>query len=81
MDAKQDGTAEDVRVAEIRLEVEAVRLRIVETIDALEYKADVPARLGDVLSATASNVTARVRQVMPTRTPDGTKEGDRSEEP
>lgn len=66
MDAAQDRTAEDVRVAEIRLEIERTRSRIVETIDALEYKADVPARLADVLSATASNVTARVLQRIPT---------------
>jgi hypothetical protein len=66
VDAAQDRTAEDVRVAEIRLEIERTRSRIVETIDALEYKADVPARLADVLSATASNVTARVLQRIPT---------------
>lgn len=66
MDAAQDRTAEDVRVAEIRLEIERTRSRIVETIDALEYKADVPARLADVLSATASSVTARVLQRIPT---------------
>jgi len=65
MDATRDRTAEDIRVAEIRLEIEILRLRIVETIDALEYKADVPARLADVLSATASNVAARVSQRFP----------------
>ncbi len=58
MDATQDGTTESVRVAEIRQEIELVRLRIVETIDALEYKADIPARLADVLSATASKIAA-----------------------
>lgn len=65
MDPRQDGRAEDLRVTEIRREIEALRLRIAETIDALEYKADVGARLGDKLSATASNVTSRVRQRMP----------------
>ena len=66
MDPTQDGTTEDrVRVTEIRREVEAVRLRIAETIDALEYKADVGSRIGDKLSATASSVTARVRQSLP----------------
>lgn len=65
MDPTQDGRAEDLRVTEIRREVEALRLRIAETIDALEYKADVGARIGDKLSATASSVTALVRQSMP----------------
>ena len=62
MDAKQDGTAQELRVAEIRREIEATRLRIAETVDALEYKADVPSRLKEKVSATASNVTARVRR-------------------
>lgn len=65
MDAPEDGTAESLRVAAIRAEIEAIRLRIAETVDALEYKADVPSRLGDVLSATASTVAARVKQRMP----------------
>jgi Protein of unknown function (DUF3618) len=58
MDATQEGTTESVGVSEIRQEIELVRLRIVETIDALEYKADVPSRLTDVLSATASKIAA-----------------------
>ena len=65
MDPTQDGTAEDLRVTETRREIETLRLRIAETMDALEYKADVGARIGDKLSATASSVTARVRQSMP----------------
>lgn len=65
MDPTQDGTVEDLRVTEIRREIETLRLRIAETMDALEYKADIGSRLGDKLSATASSVTARVRQRMP----------------
>ncbi len=65
MDPTQDGRAEDLRVTEVRHEVEALRLRIAETIDALEYKADVGSRIGDKLSATTSRVTARVRQSLP----------------
>ncbi len=66
MDPTEDGRAEDlVRVTEIRREVDALRLRIAETIEALEYKADVGSRIGDKLSATASSVTARVRQSLP----------------
>jgi hypothetical protein len=62
MDPSQDRRAEDRGVAEIRREIEGIRLRIAETIDALEYKADVGSRLGDKLSATASTVTATVRK-------------------
>jgi hypothetical protein len=66
MDAREDGRAEDLRVAEIRAEIEVVRLRIAETFDALGYKADVPARLGDVMNSTAATVMARVLQHVPT---------------
>ena len=65
MDAAEDRSTEDLRVAEIRGEIVAIRLRIAEAIDALEYKADVPARLADVLSATASTVTSRCSSVRP----------------
>ena len=71
MDPTADGRPEpdDVRIARIRLDIELTRARIVENIDALEYKADIPARIADVLSATASNVTARILQAFsPTRT-------------
>ncbi len=63
MDPSQDRRAEDHGVAEIRREIEGIRLRIAETIDALEYKADVGSRLGDKLSATASSVTATASSV------------------
>jgi uncharacterized membrane protein len=67
MDPTRDGTVADERVAEIRLEIDAARKRVVDVIDALEYKADVPARLADGLSATASNVTARLLERIPER--------------
>src|SRR5688500_5273468 len=67
MDPQHDGTAEDLRVTEIRREIEILRLRIAETIDALEYKADVGSRFKDKVSATSSSVAARVRQRMPSR--------------
>jgi len=67
MDPTRDGTITDQRVAEIRLEIDAARKRVVDVIDALEYKADVPARLADGLSATASNVTARLLERIPER--------------
>jgi hypothetical protein len=69
MDPTRSGTPEDVRVAEIRREIELARARLAETISALEYKADVPTRLADVLSATASKLTARVLERIPSSSP------------
>lgn len=70
MDAEQDRGAEAIRIAQIRADIEGARQRIVETIDALEYKADLSARLGDVLSSTASGIAARVLGRIPSM-PDG----------
>ena len=53
-----NGTPEDVRIAAIRLDIEIARMRIVRTIDTLEYKADMPARLADVLSNTVASFTS-----------------------
>jgi hypothetical protein len=69
MDPTGDGTAEEVRVAEIRLDVELARERIAETIHALEYKADMSTRLADVLSTTASKITARILERIPSSRP------------
>ena len=66
MDPSQDRRAEDRGVAEIRREIESIRLRVAETIDALEYKADVGSRLGEKLSATASSVSATASSVSAT---------------
>lgn len=65
MDPTRDRPAEDSRVVEIRLEIELAKVRIVETIHALEHKADMSARLADTLSATASNITARLLERIP----------------
>ena len=73
MDPTPDGTPEDVRVAEVRRDIELARARLAETISALEYKADVPTRLADVLSATASKLTARVLDRIPSSSPTATE--------
>ncbi|HET6712867.1 MAG TPA: DUF3618 domain-containing protein [Actinomycetota bacterium] len=70
MDTEQDRGAEAIRIAQIRADIEGARQRIVETIDALEYKADLSARLGGVLSSTASGIASRVLGRIPS-TPDG----------
>lgn len=71
MDASRDRTTEPDRVNEIRREIEGIRSRIASTIDALAYKADVPSRLADVLSSTASTFTARVLHRFPGRSDAG----------
>lgn len=68
MDAEKDRDPEAIRVAQIRADIEAARGRIVETIDALGYKADLPARLGDLLSSTASGIASRVLGRFPSST-------------
>lgn len=62
MDPNKDRRAEDIRIDEIRREIETTRSRVAETIDALRYKADLPARLGDVLTALAEGAAAQVAQ-------------------
>jgi hypothetical protein len=53
---------EDDRVDEVRQEIERIRPRMAATIDALRYKADLPARIGDVLVAVAEGAAAQVAQ-------------------
>jgi len=70
VDAPRDRATEPDRVNEIRREIEGIRSRIAVAADALVYKADVPSRLADLLSATASSFTARVLRRPPVSTPD-----------
>ena len=79
MAARGDRTVEDLRIAEIRDEIEAIRRRIAAEIDGLTYKVDVPARLADGLSSAASTFTARVMQHLPGGARDATKEAAESE--
>jgi hypothetical protein len=65
MAARGDRTVEDIRIAEIRDEIEAIRRRIAAEIDGLTYKVEVPARLADGLSSAASTFTARMMQRLP----------------
>ena len=65
MDTTPAGRADDARVTEIRSDAVEARARIADTIAALGYKADISARIGDMLSAAASQITARVLQRFP----------------
>ena len=60
MDPSRDRTSAVDHVAEIRSEIEAARARIAETLGALRWKTDVPARLGDSAGHAAATFTARV---------------------
>lgn len=58
MDASGDRTR--ARVAEIRAEIEAARASISATLEALRFKADLPARLGDSVGDAASTFTSHL---------------------
>jgi hypothetical protein len=83
MDTTQDRGTEDNRVEKIRREIEITRARLAETIDALRYKADLPARLGEMLSAAAEGVATHVLQrlSMPHEPQDAEKEAARGSTP
>jgi hypothetical protein len=50
--------------SEIRHEIERTRLRMGETIEALSYKADVPARARDAVNARVETVKEQVTKAM-----------------
>lgn len=78
MDPNTDRRTEELRVDEIRREIESTRSRVAETIDALRYKADLPARLGEVLAAAAEGTAAHVVQRLASSTgPAGPDDGSR----
>jgi vacuolar-type H+-ATPase catalytic subunit A/Vma1 len=60
MDASGDRAPAVDRVAEIRSEIEAARRRIAGTLEALRFKTDLPARLGDSVGNAASTFAAHV---------------------
>ena len=60
MDSSRSGTPPIDRVAEIRADIAAARTRMAETLEALRYKADLPARLGDSVGNAALIFTEHV---------------------
>jgi ElaB/YqjD/DUF883 family membrane-anchored ribosome-binding protein len=50
--------------SEIRHEIEQTRVRMGETVEALSYKADVPARMRDAFNERAETAKERVADVM-----------------
>jgi hypothetical protein len=49
--------------SDIRAEIEATRARVGEEVDALSYKTDVPARVGDYVDGKKQAVSGRVADV------------------
>jgi uncharacterized protein DUF3618 len=60
MDTPGDGSPSGDRVAQIRADIVAARSKIAADLEALRFKTDVPARLGDALAHVAIDVTERV---------------------
>jgi hypothetical protein len=60
MVASRDRTSPVDRVVEIRADIEAARNRIAGTLEALRFKADLPARLGDSVGNAALSFTEHV---------------------
>ena len=57
----------DERTGEIRQEIEETRMRVGEEVDALSYKTDVGARLGDYVEEKKEAVTSKVAGVVPSK--------------
>ena len=60
MDPSRSRTPQVDRVAEIRADIATARARLAETLEALRFKADLPARLGDSVGKAALIFTEHV---------------------
>jgi Protein of unknown function (DUF3618) len=60
MDSSRSRTPPVDRVAEIRADISSLRTRMAETLEALRFKADLPARLGDSVGNAALVFTEHV---------------------
>lgn len=60
MDSSRSRTPPIDRVAEIRADIASARTRMAETLEALRFKADLPARLGDSVGNAALIFTEHV---------------------
>jgi hypothetical protein len=76
MVASRGRTSPVDRVAEIRADIEAARTRIAGTLEALRFKADLPARLGDSVGNAAMSFTEHVLDRVASAEDGETKEHD-----
>jgi hypothetical protein len=60
MDSSRSRTPPVDQVAEIRADIASARTRMAETLEALRFKADLPARLGDSVGNAALIFTEHV---------------------
>jgi hypothetical protein len=60
MDSSRSGTPPVDPVAKIRADIASARTRMAETLEALQFKADLPARLGDSVGNAALIFTEHV---------------------
>lgn len=60
MDPSRSRTPPVDRIAEIRADIASARIRMAETLEALRFKADLPARLGDSVGNAAVIFTEHV---------------------
>jgi Protein of unknown function (DUF3618) len=60
MDPSRSRTHTTDRVAEIRADIAATRTRLAETLEALRFKTDLPARLGDLVGNAALTFTEHI---------------------
>jgi hypothetical protein len=60
MDSSRSRTPPVDRVAEIRADIASARTRMAETLEALRFKADLPARLGDSVGNAALIFTEHI---------------------
>ena len=68
MDASRDRASLAERIA-ARADIEAARLRVATTLEALRYKVDAPARLGDLVGTAAGEFMAHmINTAMPSKT-------------
>jgi hypothetical protein len=74
VDPSGDRTPPIDRVAQIRAEIEAARARVVGTLDALRFKADVPSRLADSVGTAASTFTTHLIDQLTSSESEGTLE-------
>ena len=60
MDTSRGGTPAVLGVAEVRADIDAARTRVAATLEALRFKADLPARLGDSVGNAVVTFTEHV---------------------
>jgi Protein of unknown function (DUF3618) len=80
MDSSRSRTPPADRVAEIRADIVSARTRMAETLEALRFKADLPARLGDSVGNAAMIFTEHVFDRVTSAREDEAREDEATEQ-